>query len=342
MKTVAITGERQFRLADRPKPKAWRNYAVIENRVAPMCTEYKAYAGGSVSEFLGHEAAGQVVEIAQPGRVKVGDRVVAMPLHGCGACELCLSGDYIHCQAGLDPLKLTGNQAGTATYAQYLFKLDWLLLPIPDSVSLEHGSMACCGLGPTFGAMQIMNVNAFDTLLIAGLGPVGLGGVINGTYRGATVIAVEPHPYRRRLASELGAHAVLDPAEAGVEHRILDLTSGRGADKAIDCSGAPQAQRLLIDSLRRKAQMCFVGEGGDLTLGVSRDMIRKGISLTGSWHYRLSDFPRLMRVVVDSKAKLDRLITHSFAIEEVQKAWELQLRGECGKILLYPWQRSSG
>ena len=55
--------------------------------------------------------------------------------------------------------------------------------------------MACCGLGPTFGAMQQMNVNALDTVMIAGMGAVGLGGVVNGHYRGAKVIAVESQPF---------------------------------------------------------------------------------------------------------------------------------------------------
>ncbi|HMN60123.1 MAG TPA: hypothetical protein PJ988_07150, partial [Anaerolinea sp.] len=100
---------------------------------------------------------------------------------------------------------------GTAAYAQYLIKPDWLLLPIPEDISTEHAAMACCGLGPTFGAMQRLAVEAFDTLLICGLGPVGLGGVINAVRRGARVIGVESNPYRAQLALQLGAEIVLDP-----------------------------------------------------------------------------------------------------------------------------------
>lgn len=334
MKVVAITGPRQVALIDQPDPQPRDELVVVEVRAAPMCTEYKAYREGQPTQHLGHEAAGQVVEVARAGRVKVGDRVAVMPQYPCGRCALCVAGDYIYCQNLLD---LRG-VAGTATYAQYLLKQDWLLLPLDGDLSYAHGSMACCGLGPTFGAMQRLGVNAFDTVLITGMGPVGLGGVINGVYRGARVIAVEQHPYRRQLALDLGASAALDPAQDQLLQAIMDLTGGFGVDKAIDCSGAPQAQRLLIDAARRRGQVAFVGEAGPLEIAVSRDLIRKGLTLHGSWHWNLADATELMQVIRRSGPQLDRLITHHFPMSAVQEAWELQLRGECGKVILQPWE----
>jgi threonine dehydrogenase-like Zn-dependent dehydrogenase len=336
MRNVEITGERQVAVVDRPKPKAAEDMVVVRITVAPMCTEYKAYRAGHKVTNLGHEAAGEVVEVAQPGRVRVGDRVVVMPLYACGACPLCLSGDYIHCRRSVDVAAVTGTPWGTATYAEYLVKSDWMLLPIPEDLETRHAAMACCGLGPTFGAMQRLRVDAFDTVLITGMGPVGLGGVINGVYRGARVIAVESHPYRAKLAGELGAAAVLDPGDPGARQKILDLTGGVGVDKAIDCSGAAAAQRLLIDATRRRGQVAFVGEGGEVSLHVSNDMLRKGLTLHGSWHFNLADAPRLMQAIRAVRDRIDRLVTHTFPLDRVQEAFELQLTGECGKVLLLP------
>jgi L-iditol 2-dehydrogenase len=340
MKQVVITGNRQYAIVDRPEPKARGEFVVVKVHATPLCTEYKAYRDnqGRLIEFLGHEAAGEVVEVAQPGRVKVGDRVAVMPLAGCGRCPLCLAGDYIHCQHSPDILKATGNAAGVSTYAQYLVAQDWLLVPIPDGVSYDHGGMACCGLGPTFGAMQRMNVNAFDTVLVTGLGPVGLGAVIGAVYRGARVIGVEGYPYRSALAKALGAEAVIDPADAQALAKIRDLTGGAGADKAIDCSGSPAAQRLMLDAARRRGQVAFVGEAGDLTLRVSDDTIRKGLTLHGVWHYNLADTSKIMQVIRESSALLDRFITHTLPMDRVRDAWELQLAGKCGKIVLHPWE----
>jgi L-iditol 2-dehydrogenase len=84
--------------------------------------------------------------------------------------------------------------------------------------------------------------------------------------------------------------------------------------------------------------VAFVGECGDETpLKISQDMIRKGITLVGSWHYNLKDVPKLMQVVMNNAEKLDKFITHQFALDDVQRAWEIQVTGECAKVILKPW-----
>jgi L-iditol 2-dehydrogenase len=335
MKVVTITGKRQTEIVDRPDPQIKEDFVVVKILVAPMCTEYKSYTAGSLSERIGHEAAGEVVAIAQSGRVKVGDRVVVMPQYPCGKCHLCLNGDYIHCENTVDPLKVCGSQSGTATYAQYLIKQDWLLIPIPEDMSYEHASMACCGLGPAFGAMQYMQVDRLDTLLVVGLGPVGLGAVTNSVYRGAKVIGVEPNPYRARLALELGAHAVVNPDDPDALKQIKSLTNGLGADKTVECTAVPQAQKLAIEATRRRGQVTFVGWGGHIEID---NMIPQGLTLQGCWHWNLCDTPRMMKTIRDCAGLIDRQITHTFPMNRVADAWELQLSGNCGKVLLKPWE----
>ena len=78
--------------------------------------------------------------------------------------------------------------------------------------------MAIDGIGASFGGMQAIGVDTFDTVLITGLGPVGIGGIINARFRGARVLAVEPAPWRAALGRALGAE-VLDPAEGDLEAR---------------------------------------------------------------------------------------------------------------------------
>jgi len=335
MQVVAITGPRQCALVERPDPKIAEDFVTIKIYSAPMCTEYKAYKDGRPTDRIGHEAAGEVVEVAQPGRVKVGDRVVVMPQYPCGKCSLCYAGDYIHCENNANPLALCGSETGAATYAQYCIKQDWLLLPIPDGVSYDHAAMACCGLGPSFGAMQQMHVDGFDTVLIVGLGPVGLGGVINGVYRGARVIGVDPNPYRARLALELGAAAVVNPEDPDAVKQIKALTGGRGANKAMDCTAVPAGQKLAIEATRRRGHVTFVGWGGHIEMD---NMVPGGLTLQGVWHWNLRDTPKMLQMIQACGAQLDRLITHTFPMNQVQDAWELQLSGRCGKVVLHPWE----
>ena len=338
MKKAVITGVRQAGLVDVPTPGAKADWALVKVHVAPMCTEYKSFVAGHPSQTLGHEAAGEVVEVAQPGPVAVGDRVVVMPTYGCGACALCVAGDFIHCEQQQSVVSFTGQPEGEATYAQYLLKPARLLPKLPDHVSYEHGALACCGLGPSFGAFDLMDVSAYDTVLITGLGPVGLGAVINARYRGARVIVVDAEPYRVNLARALGADAAIDPRDPDAVAQIKALCGGVGPDCALDCSGVVAAHRLCIDAVRRKGAIAFVGECSDATpLRISPDMIRKGITLIGSWHYNLNLFPQLLRVI-ERSSLVDRLISHRLPMSAVQEALTLSATPEHAKILLDPWR----
>ena len=222
MKTIAIKNG-NVELVEKPDPKAKGEWVVVKILSSPMCTEYKGYKSGRSSDNLGHEAAGEVVDVDQSSLVKIGDKVAVMPQSGCNVCDLCLTGDYIHCQNAPKPDQIGIYEHGTGTYAQYIIKQDWLLVPIPDEISFDYGSMACCGLGPTYGAMQRMNVRAGETILITGMGPVGLGGIVNGMHRNARVITAELDPYRRELASNLGAVLSVNPTEKS--SREIELTS---------------------------------------------------------------------------------------------------------------------
>ena len=337
MKKVVIRGERRAEIVDAPDPRPKEDWALVKVHATPMCTEYKAWLAGRKSEYLGHEAVGEVVEVAQPCGVEVGDRVVVQPQYPCGRCRLCVEGEYIHCEHTVDFTEFTGSPEGRATYAQLLVKPSWLLSPIPDDVSYERAGLALCGLGPTFGAMEAMEVGAFDTVLITGAGPVGLGGVVNARFRGARAIVVEGHPWRVERAKTLGAAAVIDPGDDSALQQIRDLTGGLGVDKAVDCCGAVAAHRLCIDAARRKGQVAFVGEAGDDTpFQASRDLIRKGLVLRGSWHYNLANYDDIMKVIRGS-AVIDDLISHVLPMREVQQAFALSASHDSAKIILRPW-----
>lgn len=334
MKVAAITGPRKCEIVERPDPKIQGDFARVRITVAPMCTEFKGYKDGGKTEVIGHEAAGVVDEVGRKGIVQVGDRVVVMPQYPCGKCELCLAGDYIHCEHTVDPLAACGSETGTATYAQYCIKQDWLLLPVPADISTEHAAMACCGLGPTFGALQRMGSGAFDTVLVVGLGPVGLGAVINARFRGARVIGLESNPYRSNLAQTLGAEAVVNPADPDALKQIKALTNGRGVDAVIECTAVPVAQQFALQAARRRGKVSFVGWGGHFEVD---NMIPGGLELHGCWHWNLHDQARMWQTIRTCGKQLDQLITHRYPMSRVQDAWELQLTGQCGKVLLDPW-----
>ena len=340
MQHAMITGERRAELIDVPVPQAVDDWVVVKIHTIPMCTEYKAYFAGRAVGHLGHEAVGEVVDIAQPGLLAIGDRVVVSPQYPCGACELCSAGDFIHCEEIKPFAERTGSEYGHATYAQYIVKPSWILPKIPSDISYEDASLALCALGPSFGAYEQIGVSAFDSVLVTGLGPVGLGAVVNARFRGARVFAVEPGPWRAQRGLELGVEVVFDPRneDEDIVQRIRALTGGKGVDRAIDCSGSVQAQRLCIDATRRKGAVAFVGESqNDLPIQISRDMIRKGLRLQGSWHYNLNHYRRILHVIRHAP-QLDLLVSHRLPLSRFTDAFELQAKGECAKILLDAWE----
>jgi threonine dehydrogenase-like Zn-dependent dehydrogenase len=106
----------------------------------------------------------------------------------------------------------------------------------------------------------------------------------------------------------------------------------------LECAGNVAAQCLCIDGVRRKGKVAFVGEcGDDLPVRVSPDLLRKGITVIGIWHYNLNDFPKIMKVIQSSPV-IDRLISHVLPMSRIQDAFELSATHQTAKIILHPWE----
>ncbi len=317
-------------------PRVADNYALVKVHSAPLCTEFKTRTRERRAG-IGHEAAGEVVQIGPNVRhVAVGDRVVVMPQNGCGLCELCLRGEHIHCRAPRSALGICGCEHGRETVAQYLVQQDWLLVKIPEGMAYDHAVMACCGFGPGFKAMQSMNVSAGDTVLVSGLGPVGLGTMAVAMYRGARVFGVETQDYRKTLAIKMGAQEVFDPGHEDVKEQILKATGGRGIDKSVDTSGAPGAPGLLVAATRSTGHVAFIARGAAVEIG---PVVGKGLTLHGCWHWNhLTDAHRMMATIAGSAERIRTMITHTFGLEGIDQALALQATGQCGKVIIHPWE----
>lgn len=345
MLQTIISGKRQVAFLELPDPKPREDWVLVKVHASALCTEYKAYLEGHNPPVMGHEGVGEVVAIANDGPVKVGDRVVILPQYSCGRCAHCMGGDYIYCESEYNFTAFNGSSSGNGTFAHYTLKPARLLPKIPDDVTYAQATMAIDGIGASFGGFEAINVNAQDTVLITGLGPVGLGAVVNARFRNAKVIGVEPAPWRANRALEMGADTVLDPNDPDILEKIKDLTDGRGVDCAVDCSGRVSSERLCIDAVRRRGRVAFIGEcSNDLPIRVSPDMIRKGLIVAGTWLYNMGDYPRVMKVIRESPfvGKLGNstggLISHELPMSQIQEGFEILASGEGAKIVVDPWK----
>lgn len=334
MKAAEITGPGRIEVREQPNPKAHEDLVVVQVLVAPLCTEFKGRQAGTVTDRVGHEAAGVVVDAGRSRRVVAGDRVVVMPQNACGVCWLCERGDHIHCPNQRDVLAESGSSHGLGTLAEYLVKPDWLLVTVPDDVSLEHAAMACCGFGPTFTAHQRLGTGALDTVVVSGSGPVGLGGGSQALVRGAQVIVVETHPYRIELARKLGATSVVDPRSADALEQVRDLTAGRGAHGGIETSGAAGAARTLAGMIRVRGGLAVVAWTPEVVLPA---LVPAGLDVYGCWHWNHQRYADDMWATIRRANHLiDTMVTHRFRLDEVSQAMDVQSTGECGKVLIFP------
>ncbi len=327
MLQAVVTGVRRAELVDVTMPTPVAGEVLVRVEMAPLCVEFKRFVAGDSRIALGHEAVGEVVE-APANPELVGRRVVVMPLRGCRSCPLCISGNYIYCEDV--PLDVHGGPVTAGYLAEYVVVPAWLAVPIPDDISSLHAGAAGCALGASFGALRRLSLEFGDTLLVTGLGPVGLGAVVNARHQGAHVIAVEPNSRRGELGQELGAEVYPDV------HALTEAIGRLTIDAAVECSGSATAQRLCIDVVRRLGRIGFVAESDrDLPIQVSRDLLRKGLTLQGSWHYNLADAERLLNQIRRLGAELDMIITHQLPLAELQSAFELQALGDSGKVVIH-------
>ena len=207
---------------------------------------------------------------------------------------------------------------------------------MPDDIETDHAAMALCALGPSFTAMERMQLSSANTIVVSGCGAVGLGAIVNARTIGARVIALELHPFRADLARTLGAEHVLDPRAPDIVEQVRALTEGYGADAAIETSNNEAAPPVVLELVRARGRLAFVTWSGSLP--VNR-ITGKGVDIFGCWHWNHDRAgERMMQRVRDARPLLDKLTTHRFAIAEVNDAFALQETGRCGKVLLYPQQ----
>lgn len=342
-KGVRVTGKRKCEVIQRQTPNAQDDFVLIKVRIAAMCNEHNAYRDGvfiwgETPDRLGHEIAGEIVDTGRSTKFKVGDRVIAnMHFYSCGRCHVCRSGSLALCG---DPDKVDQwlpKSADLAGFAQYSLRGDWTLIPIPDDLSYHHAACAMCGCGPAYSALEEMNVGGDLTVLVTGLGPVGLGCVMMAKARGARVIGIGRQAYRRDLALKLGADAVLDTGDGQVLQKIRDLTQDRGVEAAVECSAQATYLRLAIDATAIKGQITVLGETGDFQLNLLNDLIQFGRVLNGRVDVTNARLGRVMEIFRRMPKQLDTFITHTFALDNIEQAWQVQNSRLCGKVLLDPW-----
>jgi len=344
MKGVVFTGDRRLELQHVDDPSPGEGEVVLEIKASGMCgSDLKFYRApkGTAAKALGvpdsgpviagHEPCGVVVAVGRgvsEKQARVGQRVMVHHYRGCGACPHCSTGWMQLCVEGVAEVY---GVSGNGAHAPYMKCLARTLVPLPDELSFATGAAISCGTGTAWGALQRLDLRADQTIAVFGQGPVGLSVTQLAAAMGARVIALDVSADRLGRAREFGASELINPAEADAVQAIRDLTHGLGAHASLDASSSPQARRQAVQCVRTWGKACMVGEGGELTVDVSPDMLRRQVTVIGSWTFSTVGQGECATYVADRGIDVDRLFTERWTLEQADEAYKLFDRQTSGK-----------
>jgi threonine dehydrogenase-like Zn-dependent dehydrogenase len=264
----------------------------------------------------------------------VGMRAMQHHYRGCGVCPHCSTGWMQLCVEGVaEVYGITGNGG----HAKYMKCPARTLVQLPDELSFETGAAIACGTGTAWGALQRLGLQGDHTIAIFGQGPVGLSATQLAAHMGARVIALDTSDERLARAKELGADVLVNPKTTGnVVQAIRDLTHGRGAHLSLDASSSPEARAQAVRCVRTWGKACFVGEGDSVTLDVSNDMLRRQVTIIGSWTFSTVGQAECAQYVADRGVEVDRLFTHRWRLDQAEEAYRLFDAQTAGKGVILP------
>lgn len=308
---------------------------------------------GIFPTVLGHEGGGIVVELgAGVTSLEVGDHVIPLYTPECGKCKFCLSGKTNLCQAiratqgkGLMPdgstrLSKDGKDIfhymGTSTFAEYSVLPEISLAKINKAAPLEKVCLLGCGVTTGIGAvLNTAKVEEGATIAVFGLGGIGLS-VLQGAVmaKASRIIAIDTNTAKKEIAMQLGATDFVNPKDLSVPitEAIVEMTDG-GVDYSFECVGS-------VDIMRSALECCHKGWGESIIIGVAgagQEISTRPFQLVTGRVWRGSAFggvkgrsqlPGYVDDYMSGKIKVDEMVTHELAFDQINTAFDLMHEGK--------------
>jgi propanol-preferring alcohol dehydrogenase len=291
MRILRLEGNGIVGIVEATDPVPGPGEVVIETAMSAICgSEMHAYRGaGAETGNAGHEAVGTVAALGEGVTgLRLGQRVGASAIAGCGSCSYCEQGQYTWCPN----YKFYGSM-----HAERLLAAARACYPLPDDVSWEAGVLLTGdGLGVPYHTSRKIASPKVGTVAVFGVGPIGLGNVLLQSYLGRRVIAVDLAPERLQLARKLGAGEIVDGGAGDAAEQVRALTDGVGADVCIEAAGAPATALACFAAVRTAGTIVFNGEQGEVPLSPSAHFIRRDITAVGSWFYHFSEIGAMIEL----------------------------------------------
>jgi threonine dehydrogenase-like Zn-dependent dehydrogenase len=348
MKAVVFKGKDHISVEEVAKPVPRAGEAVIRITTTTICgTDVHIVRGEYPVKpglVLGHEPVGVIEElgVGLEDFYTVGQRVIAGAITPCGQCFYCLNGTHSQCGGALGGWRF-GNTINGA-WAEYLLVPDARanLAVIPDSLR-DEDVMLCPDIFSTgLSGAESGKIKVGDAVAVFAQGPIGLCATLGAKLKGAAlIIGIDSNSQRLDMARRFGANVTLNPNEEDVIETIKRLTGGRGVDVAIEALGRQETFENCLRATRPGGTVSSLGVySGKLVApyetiyaGLGDQTIVTTLCPGGKERMR-----RLMTMVEHGRVDLRPLVTHEFALDDIEEAFNLFSHQRDGvlKVALHP------
>ena len=308
---------------------------------------------GAFPCVLGHEGGCEVVECgAGVKTLQPGDHVIPLYIPECGDCEYCNSSKSNLCQSIASTVwtgympdgsrrfsqngKSIYHYMGCSTFSEYTVVPEIALAKINKAAPLDKVCLLGCGVTTGIGAvLNTAKVEAGATVAVFGLGGIGLSCIQGAVMAKASrIIAVDINPAKWAMAQALGATDFVNPADIGgnVTQYIVDMTNG-GVEYSFECIGN-------VDVMREALECTRTGWGVSTIIGVAgagQEISTRPFQLVTGRTWKGSAFggvkgrselPGYVDRYMSGEIELDRMVTHTMGLEDINRAFDLMHRGE--------------
>lgn len=272
---------------------------------------------------LGHEGVGIVDEVGSAVTgFKAGDRVLISCITSCGKCESCKKGMYSHCESGGGWILGNTIDGTQAEYVRIPFA-DTSLYKVPAGAD-EEALVMLSDILPTGFECGVLNgqIKPGDTVAIVGAGPVGLAALLTAAfYSPSELIMVDKDDFRLEVSKKFGATRTVNSTDGKAVEKIMALTGNKGVDVAIEAVGVPATFEICEDILAPGGHLANIGVHGKSVDLHMEKLWSRNITLTTRLVDTVST-PLLLKEVRSGKLEPKKLITHTFKLYDVMKAYD--------------------
>jgi S-(hydroxymethyl)mycothiol dehydrogenase len=322
--------------------------AKVRVQACGVCHTDLHYREGAINDafpfLLGHEAAGVVEAVGDDvTEVAPGDYVVLNWRAVCGQCRACLRGRPWYCFAthnATQPMTLEDGTAlspalGIGAFADKTLVAAGQCTKVDPAAPPQVTGLLGCGVMAGLGAvMNTGNVGRGDTVAVIGCGGVGNAAIAGARLAGAcTVIGVDVDDRKLAWATEFGATHTVNSSKTDAVEAVRELTGGFGADVVVEAVGRPETYEQAFYARDLAGTVVLVGVP-DPTMRVDLPMIEifgRGGALKSSWYgdcLPTRDFPMLVDLYLQGRLPLDRFVTETIALDDVEGAFDKMHTGD--------------